>query len=150
VSLDGSLVLPPDVHVIPVADLPAVIRDRLGGGGYAVTHPHVRSMSTLIDDAFADLLREFRTPATVVEAVLRYSTRHALDAEIVLEDAFAARAAAFAKGTSWTPGRRARAVIATASNPVNGSPMASCCDACRPLTTPRSISWRTTTAVAPR
>jgi len=92
-NLSGSLVLSPDVHVIPVTDLPGAIRERLGGGdrgGHAVTHPHARSSSTLVDDGLAELLREFETSSTVVEAVLRYSTRRGLDAESVLEDAFPA------------------------------------------------------------
>ncbi len=91
-SLSVPLVLSPDVHVIPVAGLPVAMRERLGGdgSGHALTHPHARSSSTLVNDGFAELLREFQTPSTVVEAVLRYSTRLALGAESVLEDAFPA------------------------------------------------------------
>jgi serine/threonine-protein kinase len=89
-SLDGSLVLPPDVQVIPVAALSAAVRDRLGFAEFALTHPNTRGSSTLVDGPFAELLHEFRRPATVVEAVLRYSRKHALDPESVLDDAFPA------------------------------------------------------------
>lgn len=91
-SLTGLLVLSADVQVVPVADLAEGVRDRLAAddGGRTLTRPHVRASSAVVDDALADLLSEFVTPSTVVDAVLRYSARRSLDPERVLDNSYPA------------------------------------------------------------
>jgi serine/threonine-protein kinase len=58
-------------------------------GDYALTRPNSRTPSRIINAAAAaDLLKEFRTPATIVEAVIRYSRERKVDPERTLEEAF--------------------------------------------------------------
>jgi serine/threonine-protein kinase len=89
-SLAGILMLSPDVHLIPVAVAPASVRELVDGEteGYVLTRQHARTTSSLIDDGLAQLLKEFEQPATVVEAIMRYSRRRSIDPEHVLDDAF--------------------------------------------------------------
>jgi serine/threonine protein kinase len=90
-DLADPLVLSPDVVFVPVSDLPKAVRDQLGEpNGYAVTRPHGRASSTLLDVAAADLLKEFTSASTIVEAVIRYSRQRNLDPERVLDDAYLA------------------------------------------------------------
>jgi len=76
-----------------VSELPTSAREGLdldARGAFAVTRQHDRSSSTLVDERLAALLAEFRSPSTVVEAIIRYSRRVGIDAEDVLDDAFPA------------------------------------------------------------
>ncbi|MBI4538717.1 MAG: protein kinase [Gemmatimonadetes bacterium] len=88
--ITDRLVLPADVVLVPVTELPASVRARVGGedGDYAVTRPLARTPSRIVDSEGAGLLQEFQTPQTIVEAVLRYSRARARDAERTLEDAY--------------------------------------------------------------
>lgn len=84
---EDKLLLSPGILIIGVADLPRSVRDRLGADeqdGFAITKPHGRSSSTLVDAALADLLGEFRSPSTVVEAIVRYSGRQGVDPDDAL------------------------------------------------------------------
>jgi eukaryotic-like serine/threonine-protein kinase len=86
--LRGPLVLPEDLLIIPVAELPDELRQKLGDGGeeYAVTRPLARQPSKLIDAAAAQLIEQFREPQTIVQAVISYSRKNKTDPERVLED----------------------------------------------------------------
>jgi serine/threonine-protein kinase len=70
-----ALVLPEDVLVFPVESLGPEMRARLetGAGDYVVSRPRSRGRSVVVDAAAAALLEQFRTPATVVEAILRHA-----------------------------------------------------------------------------
>ena len=84
---EDKLLLSPDTLIIAVADLPRGVKDRLGRDeqeGFALTRPYGRATSTLVDVALADLLGEFRSPSTVVEAVVRYSRKQGLDPDEIL------------------------------------------------------------------
>jgi len=87
--LRSPLVLPEDLLLIPVTDLPAAVRERLGDGGeeFALTRLHAREPSKLIDAAAAGLIENFREPRTVVQAVIAYSRDARLDPEHTLEQA---------------------------------------------------------------
>ncbi len=87
--LRSPLVLPEDLLIIPVAELSEQVRGRLGDGGeeFALTRPHAREPSKLIDAAAAGLIENFRQPRTIVEAVIAYSRQAALDPEQALEAA---------------------------------------------------------------
>jgi serine/threonine-protein kinase len=81
-------VLPEDLLIIPVEELPDDVRQRLGEGeeDFAVTRPLARQPSKLIDGAAARLLEQFRVPKTIVQAVISYSRGSRNDPERVLEE----------------------------------------------------------------
>ena len=72
-TLGGRLALPPDVVLVPVADLAESVRRRLGaaaGEQWALSRPRARLPSRLVDAAAAGLLEQFRAPRTIVAAGL--------------------------------------------------------------------------------
>ena len=89
-AITDPLVLPPDVVLVPVADLPEDVRRRLDpdAGDWAVTRPRTRSSSCLIDADAAVLLEEFRSPRTIAEAVIRFSRAREVDPASVLPQAY--------------------------------------------------------------
>jgi eukaryotic-like serine/threonine-protein kinase len=90
-TLTERLVLSSDVLVIRVRDLPQPVRDELGDeGAFALTMAQARVPSSLVDEGMAELLGEFRSPSTVVEAIIRYSRRLGLDPEDTLTDSYPA------------------------------------------------------------
>lgn len=88
--ITDPLVLPPDVMIIPVADLAPDTRARLPAGDapFALTRPSVRSPSKLVDLRAASLLERFRTPTRIVDAIAGHSRAAALDPEAALDAAF--------------------------------------------------------------
>jgi serine/threonine protein kinase len=90
VAITDPLVLPEDVLLLPVAELPEETRRQLTWeeGDYAVTRPRSRTPSRIVDAGAADLLRIFREPVTIVEAVIRFSRARSLDPETTLEEAY--------------------------------------------------------------
>ncbi len=76
--------------IASVSELPREVRDRIehGDGDCTVTRPGARTGSVVVDAASAALLERFRTPSTVVEAVLAYSAAAQLDPRRTLEDCF--------------------------------------------------------------
>ncbi len=89
-DLTGTLVLPAEVLLIPVADLAPSARAHLqcAVGDVAITRPRSRRPSSMLDASGAELVASFRTPSTVVEAVVRYSQATGSDPRAVLERAF--------------------------------------------------------------
>lgn len=93
IAPDDRLVLSPGILIVPVADLPRQVREQLGDdeqGAFALTRPYGRSSSTLVDEALAALLGEFRSPSTVVDAIVRYSRHQALDPDATLTESYPA------------------------------------------------------------
>lgn len=90
VSITEAFVLPADVVICAVKDLSPKVRDQLKSeeGDYAVTRPRSRASSTIVDAQAVELLEYFRTPTTIVEAVVGYSRRHKLDPKKTLDEAF--------------------------------------------------------------
>ncbi len=84
------LILPDDVLLIPVGQLPAHVREQIkyNEGDYAVTRPGARAPSSIVDSSAAQLLAEFRTARTIVEAVILYSHKKDADPEQTLLDAY--------------------------------------------------------------
>ena len=84
------LVLPPDVVIAPLAELPAELRDQIEHktGDYSVTRPRARTMSSIVDGTTAALLDQFRAPTTIVDAVIAFSRAEGLDPRETLDDAF--------------------------------------------------------------
>jgi hypothetical protein len=85
------LVLPSDVVIVPVAGLPLELREQIdhAPGDCAVTRPRTRTTSSIVDTKTAALLETFRTPATIVDAVIAFSAAEGLDPRQTLDDAFA-------------------------------------------------------------
>ena len=84
------LVLPGDVILIPVDDLPLDVRKQVDceNGDYAISRRRSRTPSSIIDAQAADLLKEFRSAKTIVEAVISYSKAKKTDPEGTLAEAF--------------------------------------------------------------
>ncbi len=89
-AITGPLVLPVDIVLVPVDDLPAHIREQLEyeDDDYVITRPHSRTPSRIIDLQTAELLKQFYTPKTIVQAVINYSRAKKLDPEQTLDTAF--------------------------------------------------------------
>jgi hypothetical protein len=90
VAITDPLVLPPDVLLLPVAELSEDVRNRFTHeeGDVAITHPRLRTPSRVLDARSAALLSEFRSPRTIVEAVIRFSRARESDPEETLEKAY--------------------------------------------------------------
>jgi serine/threonine protein kinase len=89
-AITDPLVLPADVLLVPVKDLPESVRQQVVAeeGDYALTRPHSRSPSRIVDAQAIELLKEFRKPVTIVQAVIRYSREKKTDPQQALEEAF--------------------------------------------------------------
>ncbi|HEV7508760.1 MAG TPA: lanthionine synthetase LanC family protein [Thermoanaerobaculia bacterium] len=89
-AITDPLLLPPDVLLVPVAELPEELRGQLRceEGDYAVTRPRSRTPSRVVDAQAAALIAEFKSPCTIVEAILRYSLAREVDPEETLEQAY--------------------------------------------------------------
>lgn len=89
-AITDPMVLPADLLLVPVEDLADSVRRQVVAeeGGYALTRPNSRTPSRIIDAHAAELLKEFRNPATIVQAVVRYSREKNIDPEQTLEEAY--------------------------------------------------------------
>src|SRR2546425_10716572 len=89
-AITDPLVLPGDMLLTPVEDLPAYIREQLEyeEGDYVITRPQSRTPSRSVDAHTAELLKLFQAPTTIVQAVIRFSRVHKLEPEQVLTDIF--------------------------------------------------------------
>jgi len=90
VALTDALVLSPEAILVPVGELPEAVRRRFRHeeGDFALTHPRLRAPSSVLDARSAELVELFRTPRTVVEAVIRFSQLRETDPEATLEEAY--------------------------------------------------------------
>lgn len=89
-AITDPLLLPPDVILVPVAELPEELRRQLGSeeGDWAITRPRSRTPSRLVDADSAELLALFKEPRTIVDAVIRYSRSREVDPGETLEQAY--------------------------------------------------------------
>jgi serine/threonine-protein kinase len=89
-AITDPLVLPDDVIITPVTDLPAYLRERMEyvEGDHVITRPRSRTASFLFSRQTAELLKLFATPTTFVQAVIHFSRASNADPETVLTDAF--------------------------------------------------------------
>lgn len=87
--ITDPFVLPGDVVLMPVAELPEDVREKVKykEGDFAVTRPRARTPSKIVDAEAAALLREFQTAKTIVAAVISYSQTRGADANQTLESA---------------------------------------------------------------
>lgn len=84
-----TYVLPADVELVPVSELPASIRINLAysKSDWAVSRRFSRGRTKLVDAEFARLIEEFKTPVDIVEAIFRFSKANGQSAERVFEAA---------------------------------------------------------------
>lgn len=89
-SIEGKLVLPPDVHLVPVLELSADLRAKIGASDQdvAITRPRLRASSSVVDRDSAELLDRFRTPTRIADAVMRFAAERGLDPQSTLEQAY--------------------------------------------------------------
>lgn len=87
-NLTDPLVLRSDVVLMPVADLPAEVRAKFAydDGDFTLSRRHGRMPSQVIDGETASLLTLFRTPRTLVDAVLVNSRALRKDPESWLDE----------------------------------------------------------------
>jgi serine/threonine-protein kinase len=88
--MQGPVVLPEDVQIVALTELPESVRTQLEGadGDFALTRPHSRTPSKVIDASAAALLEQFRGPKTIVDAILAYSKAAKARPSDVLEEAY--------------------------------------------------------------
>lgn len=84
-------ILPADVIIAPVAQLAPELREQIGHeeGDCAVTRPRLRTSSSIVDARTAALLESFRSPTTIVDAVIAFGAEEGVDPRGLLDDAFA-------------------------------------------------------------
>ena len=89
-TIADPMLLPPDVELTPVEELPEDIRAQFTyhQGDHAVTRPRARSTSSIVDANTALLLGSFRTPTRIVDAVLGFASERQLDPRETLERSY--------------------------------------------------------------
>ena len=89
-SVQDLYVLPEDVHITPVADLPEGARSNFTyeENDFVITYSNARNTSKVIDASSASLIKAFRTPRSMPEGVFTYSRINKLNADDVLNEAY--------------------------------------------------------------
>ncbi len=89
-TIADLMLLPPDVELTPVEELPEELRAQFTyrQGDHAVTRPRARSTSSIVDADTALLLGSFRTPTRIVDAVLGFASERQLDPRETLERSY--------------------------------------------------------------
>ena len=89
------LILPPDAKLLPVSELSARLRAKIGpveDGQSVITRPGFRVTARLVPGPLANLITEFRTPSLLTDGVLRFARAHDQDPFVMLDLAFDALA----------------------------------------------------------
>src|SRR6476661_8584874 len=88
--MEGLLILPKDIRVVPVSGLPREMRSQIGAGddGFAITRPLARVPSKIVDAQSWALLEQFKEPKTLVDAALHYSRAANAKPSEVFDEAF--------------------------------------------------------------
>ncbi|WP_338472749.1 lanthionine synthetase LanC family protein [Niallia sp. XMNu-256] len=89
-SNQDAFILPEDVVLIPVRDMPKHILKQVEyeETDYVISRVSSRHRSRIIDAEFADLIREFKTAKTIVQAIIGFSKAKKMDPEQTLENGF--------------------------------------------------------------
>jgi hypothetical protein len=89
-TIADPMVLPPDVVLVPVDELPEEIRAQVEHrpGDHAITRPLARTPSSIVDRRTAQMLDAFRTPTRIVDAILGFANSENLDPRETLEKSF--------------------------------------------------------------
>jgi serine/threonine protein kinase len=88
--ITSPLLIPPEVVLAPVEQLPDRVRSKLtySPGDVAITRMASRVPSKIISAEMAAFLEEFKTSTTIVDAVVRYTRDRRADPESTLEEVF--------------------------------------------------------------
>ncbi|ALS09959.1 hypothetical protein ABE82_26465 (plasmid) [Paenibacillus peoriae] len=88
-SNQEAFILPEDVILIPVRDISKHILEQVEyeEDDYVISRVSSRNTSSIIDAKFADLIREFKTAKTIVQAIIGFSKVKKMDPEQTLENA---------------------------------------------------------------
>jgi serine/threonine-protein kinase len=91
VSIDGLLLLPEDVRIVPVRELESNVRACIEAADrdYAITRPRSRIPTSILDPDSVELLESFRKPARIVDAIVAFAGRRGLDPRATLDAAYA-------------------------------------------------------------
>lgn len=87
--------LPPDAKFLPVSELSARLRARIGAveeGQSVITRPGFRVTTRLVPAPLAALIDEFRVPSLLTDAVLRFARTHEQEPQAMLDLTFDALA----------------------------------------------------------
>lgn len=89
-DMTAPIALKSDVLLIPVSELDPATRKSIdcGDDDVALSRPRTRTTSTVIDATAAALIEQFRTPKTIVEAVVLFSKARRFKPDDVLDDAY--------------------------------------------------------------
>jgi serine/threonine-protein kinase len=89
-AITDTLVLPEDVLLTPIAELPATLRHRLAlvNDGVALGRARVRASSKVLAPTAASLLQHFRTPSRIADVIVAWSASNGVDPERLLADSF--------------------------------------------------------------
>jgi len=84
------LIMPVDVELAPVGsfDPASLVGLEFAEGDWIVTRVASRSRSMIISADLAELFQSFRTPSTILDAVLQYARVHTLDPQTVLDNSW--------------------------------------------------------------
>lgn len=88
-ALTDTFVLPDGIMLQPVSELTEDLRRQIGAtdGDFALSRPHSRAHSKVLDAETAALILQFEKPSTIAQAVARFSRGKAVSAERLLEEA---------------------------------------------------------------
>jgi len=91
-TVSDIMVLPPDVVVVPINELPekVLVDVEHDADDWAVTRPRSRTPTRIVNSELASLLLLFREELTIVEAVIEIAKQTSGDPERILEEAFPA------------------------------------------------------------
>ena len=89
-AVNDLYILPEDVQLLPVKELPAQASSKFEyeEDDFVVTYTNARNTSKVIDAASAALLKEFRAPKSLPEGVFTYSMLNNLDAAKTMDGAY--------------------------------------------------------------
>jgi hypothetical protein len=89
-SIDGLLVLSPDVHIGPALELSPDLREKIGASeqDFTVTRQRARATSRVVDKDSAELLQRFRTPTRIVDAILSFAGERGIDPASTLDQSY--------------------------------------------------------------
>ena len=89
-SVTDPIILPKDVLLVPVDELPEETRRQFAyeNGDFAITRLRSRTPSKIIDAQAAALISEFRQAKTLAQAIRDFSQANQRDPNEVLESAF--------------------------------------------------------------
>src|SRR4051812_23761268 len=87
-TVTQQLVLADDVELTSVRRFPSDIQRRLNASAtdYAISRPGSRHLAKVVDAETARLLRQFRKPVSVIDAIVAVSSQRTDDAQALLEN----------------------------------------------------------------